>query len=120
MTVVTKILRLTPGKTLFFQRTRKRNIEIFLDVDWESSIIDWRSTFGYCSFIWGEIGRNSVEAELCAMAQGICEGIWLNKLLKELRVPLKYPIVLYCDNQAAISIAQNPIHHDRTKHVKID
>ncbi|RVW33868.1 Retrovirus-related Pol polyprotein from transposon TNT 1-94 [Vitis vinifera] len=53
-------------------------------------------------------------------AQGICEGIWLNRLLEELRVPLMHPMVLYCDNQAAISIAKNPVHHDRTKHVEID
>jgi len=26
----------------------------------------------------------------------------------------------YCDNKAVISIAQNPVQHDRTKHVEID
>ncbi|RVW61892.1 Retrovirus-related Pol polyprotein from transposon TNT 1-94 [Vitis vinifera] len=66
------------------------------------------------------VARSSAEAEFRAMAQGICEGIWLNRLLEELRVPLKHPMVLYCDNQAAISIAKNPVHHDRTKHVEID
>lgn len=30
------------------------------------------------------------------------------------------PMKLYCDNQAAIGIAHNPIHHDRTKHVEVD
>ncbi|RVW64572.1 Retrovirus-related Pol polyprotein from transposon TNT 1-94 [Vitis vinifera] len=86
---------------------------------------------GYCSFVWGNlvtwrskkqsvVARSSAEAEFRAMAQGICEGIWLNRLLEELRVPLKHPMVLYCDNQAAISIAKNPVHHDRTKHVEID
>lgn len=26
----------------------------------------------------------------------------------------------YCDNKATISIAHNPVHHDRTKHVEVD
>ena len=27
---------------------------------------------------------------------------------------------VFCDNVATISIAKNPIHHDKTKHVEID
>jgi len=27
---------------------------------------------------------------------------------------------LYCDNKAAIEISQNPIQHDKTKHIEID
>ena len=30
------------------------------------------------------------------------------------------PLMLYCDNKAILSIAQNPMQHDRTKHVEID
>ena len=66
------------------------------------------------------VACSSAEAEFCAIAQGICEGIWLNRLLQELRVPLEYPMVLYYNNQTATSIAKNPIHHDHTKHVEID
>ncbi|KAL6315942.1 hypothetical protein AAG906_013776 [Vitis piasezkii] len=108
MTVVIRILRylkMTPGKGLFFQRTTKKEIEIFSDADWAGSVTDRRSTSGYCSFVWGNLVT------------------WRSKKqssLEELRVPLKHPMVLYCDNQAAISIAKNPVHHDRTKHVEID
>jgi len=27
---------------------------------------------------------------------------------------------LYCDNKCAISIAHNPVQHDRTKHIEVD
>ena len=27
---------------------------------------------------------------------------------------------LYCDNKSTISIAHNPVQHDRTKHIEID
>lgn len=54
------------------------------------------------------------------MANGVCEMLWLKRILEELRIPVNMPMKLYCDNKAAISIAQNPVQHDRTKHVEID
>ena len=54
------------------------------------------------------------------MANGVCELLWLQRILVELRMPMKTPMKLYCDNKAAISIAHNPVQHDRTKHVEID
>uniref|UniRef100_A0A2N9EW46 Integrase catalytic domain-containing protein n=1 Tax=Fagus sylvatica TaxID=28930 RepID=A0A2N9EW46_FAGSY len=60
------------------------------------------------------------EAEFRAMAYGICEMLWLKAMMKELGVHSKDPMKLYCDNKAAISIAHNPVQHDRTKHVEVD
>ena len=54
------------------------------------------------------------------MAQGICEILWLNRILEELKKPVECPLRVYCDNKAAISIAHNPVQHDRTKHIEID
>ena len=54
------------------------------------------------------------------MAHSICEGMWLQRLLGELKIPAEKTMEMSCDNQAAISIAKNPVHHDRTKHVEID
>ena len=41
-------------------------------------------------------------------------------LLAELRLYRCKPLMLYCDNKAAIDIANNPVQHDRTKHIEID
>ena len=30
------------------------------------------------------------------------------------------PIKLYCDNKSSISIAHNPVQHNKTKHIEID
>jgi hypothetical protein len=66
------------------------------------------------------VARSSAEAEFRAMAHGVCEILWLKILLKELGFDSKDSVRLYCDNKAAISIAYNPVQHDRTKHVEID
>lgn len=54
------------------------------------------------------------------MANGVCEMLWVERILKELKMPINAPTKLYCDNKAAINIAKNPVQHDHTKHVEID
>ena len=46
--------------------------------------------------------------------------MWLQRLLRELKVETKDTVRMFSDSQAAISIAKNPVHHDRTKHIEID
>ncbi|GJV08471.1 uncharacterized mitochondrial protein-like protein [Tanacetum coccineum] len=55
-----------------------------------------------------------------AMTSIVSEIIWVRWLLSELHVhnPLATP--LFCDNQAARHIANNPVFHERTKHVEMD
>ncbi|KAL6335916.1 hypothetical protein AAG906_003541 [Vitis piasezkii] len=67
-----------------------------------------------------KVARSNAETKFRGMAHGICEGIWPKRLLSELLISIEGPMNLLCDNQAAISITKNPVHHDQTKHVKID
>ena len=48
------------------------------------------------------------------------ELVWLRRLLLELDVPCDDSIPLFGDKTSAISIATNPIHHERTKHIEVD
>lgn len=54
------------------------------------------------------------------MASTVSEILWLRWLLKELGITLTAPTPLFCDNQAARHIANNPVFHERTKHVEMD
>lgn len=45
---------------------------------------------------------------------------WLVRVLADLSVPPFLPITVNSDSEAAISIAKNPVFHERTKHVKVD
>ena len=65
------------------------------------------------------VARSSVEVKFHEMASGICELLWLQKIMMELRLPFETPMKLYCDNKATINIANNPMQHYRTKHIEI-
>ena len=54
------------------------------------------------------------------MACACYELIWLRFLLKDLNISLDGPSVVFCDDQAALHIAANPVFHERTRHIELD
>jgi len=54
------------------------------------------------------------------MSACVSEVEWFTGLLHDLQVDVPFPITLYCDNKAAQQIADNPVFHERTKHLKLD
>ncbi|KAH9649138.1 hypothetical protein KPL70_025878 [Citrus sinensis] len=128
---ILRYLKGTPGKGLMFRKRDNLQIEVFTDADWAGSSTDRRSTSGYCTFIGGNlvtrrskkqnvVARSSAEAEFGSLSHGICEAIWIKRLFEDLKIPVSLPMKIYCDNKAAISIAHNPVLHDRTKHIEVD
>ena len=125
---ILKYLKGISGKGLFLKKNEVRSVEAFTDADQAGSVDDRRSTSGYCTLVWGNlvtwrskkqtvVTQSSAKAEFRAVAQGICELLQLKMLCEELKVKKSQPMKLYCDN---ISISNNPVHHDRTKHVKVE
>jgi len=66
------------------------------------------------------ISRSSSEAEYRSITTTIYEIILLLQLLSNIYVPHLDPISLYCDNQVTRYVANNPVYHERTKHIKVD
>lgn len=49
------------------------------------------------------------------MAVVISELVWISHLLQNLQISVLQPAVVYCDNQSAIAIANNPTFHDNVR-----
>lgn len=54
------------------------------------------------------------------MEAALCELKWLKGLLRVFGFSHDQPMRLFCDSQAVIHIAANPVFHERTKHEEND
>nr|GEY72061.1 ribonuclease H-like domain-containing protein [Tanacetum cinerariifolium] len=103
----------------------------YTDADWAGCPYSRMSTLGYCVFLgdnllsWSAkrqhtLSRSSAEAEYHGVANVVAETAWLRNLLRELHYSLSTPTLVYCDNVSAVYMSDNPVQHQRIKHVKID
>ena len=63
---------------------------------------------------------SSCEEEYRAAKEGTKEAVWLWHVLIELGLAPKLSTVFKCDNQGAIQLAYNLIHHSKTNHLDLD
>jgi hypothetical protein len=54
-----------------------------------------------------------------AASQASCKAIWLSKLLVGLFGQELSPTVIHCDDHSCIKLSENPVFHDRSKHIEI-
>lgn len=134
MEAVTRILRYlkgSPGGGIQFKKHGHLKISEYTDADWAGNVTDKKSMAGYFTFVGGNlvtwrskkqnvVALSSAESEFQGMSKGLCELLWLRKLMTELGYEPKEEMHLLCDNKAAIDISHNPVQHDRTKHVEVD
>jgi hypothetical protein len=102
----------------------------YTDSDWAGCAVDMKSTSGCCFGLGSavvswfnrkqkSVALSSAEAEYMAASQANCEAIWLRKLLVGLFGHELRPTVIHCDNQSCIKFFENPVFHERSKHIEI-
>ena len=109
----------------------QRSIDGWCDADWASSH-DRKSISGYCFYLFNKspliswksrkqptVALSTCEAEYMALVSAIQEGIYLISLINEIQQTNLQFFSLRCDNTSAIALGNNPVQHQRTKHIDI-
>ncbi|KAJ1689062.1 hypothetical protein LUZ63_013217 [Rhynchospora breviuscula] len=128
---VVRYLKKNPGQGIVLQSKNDLQLYGYYDSDWASCPITRRSLTCYFVLLGGSpiswktkkqptVSRSLAEAEYRSMASLTCELTWLKSVLHFLGVTHEQPMQLFCDSQAAIHIAANPVFHERTKHIEVD
>jgi hypothetical protein len=131
MKLILRYLRGTSDYGLLLCRSRSTDLAVYTEADWAGCPDTCRSTSIYAVFLgdnlvsWSAkqqtvVSCSSAEAEYRAVANGVAKATWLRQLLLELQAPPSQCTLIYCDNISVVYLSNNPIQHQRTKHVEID
>jgi hypothetical protein len=106
------------------------HLEVYTDADWASACSDRKSVNAALTYMNGMlitwlcntqslVALSTMESEFVSAAREIQETMGCYHLVKELEQPIKFPIQLRMDNQAAIASITNKASSSKTKHVDI-
>ena len=133
--VVKRVLRYIAGTLSYgcrYQRKKKGETSLigYSDSDLAGCIDTRKSTTGVLFFLGNNIvtwqsqkqkvvALSSCEAEYIAATTAACQGIWLARLIAELKGEEAGVVKLKIDNQSAIALSKNPVFHNRSKHIDV-
>jgi hypothetical protein len=133
-TAVKHLLRYLKGtidlKLTYAPGATNQALEVWADADHGGDLDNGRSTSGYIiklgggAISWASklqpvVALSTTEAEYVAAVLAGTEAIWMRQLFGELNEDPGGPTTLNMDNQSALSVARNPEHHGRMKHLDL-
>lgn len=124
-------LKGSPGQGILLRAKCDMQLRVYCDADCASCPLSRRSLTAFVVFLgqspvaWkttkqDTVSHSSAESEYRAMSAATREIKWHLQFFQEIGHPLTKPVHMYCDSQAAIHIAANPVFHERTKHIEKD
>ncbi|KAF8651088.1 hypothetical protein AX14_008508 [Amanita brunnescens Koide BX004] len=102
----------------------------YSDSDWANRPDFRRSVGGYAfslgsgSISWSarkqrNVTTSSCEAKYVAAFKAAKEAVWIRQLLRAIGFPQNEPTTIYCDNNAARILSEDPLLHAQVKHMDI-
>ena len=65
------------------------------------------------------VSFSMTEEEYIEGCSACCEAIWLRKLMSGIFDMELDTTIIFCDNQSCIKMTENPVFHDKLKHIEI-
>jgi len=124
-----KYLNGTTNVGLWYPNEDTLNLKGYSDSDFAGCKMDGKSTSGTYHLLraslisWNNkkhacVALSTVEPKYI-VAESYCAQIsWLKQQINEYGLKVT-KVPLFCDNTSAINLTKNPVHHSRTKHMKI-
>ncbi|KAI3503879.1 hypothetical protein L1887_32343 [Cichorium endivia] len=132
MKAVKRILRYLKGKPklgLWYPNDSDLDLVAYTDSDYGGCKSNRKSTTGGCQFLGGRIvswqckkqscvSTSTCEAEYIAAGSCCSQVLWIQQQMRDYGLNFfRTPIMI--DNNATISITNNPVKHSKTKHIDI-
>jgi hypothetical protein len=73
----------------------------------------------WCSRKQTSVVLSIAEEEYIALSVAICKAVWLHKILADLFGHVLDSTVIHCDNQSCVKLSENPMFHEKLKHIEI-
>ena len=116
---------------LTFKKIGKLDLIVYTNFDIVGSLIDHRSTIGYCTISRGNlitsrskkqrvVSKLITEAEFWALSSDIDEMLWTRDIFKDLNISYEELMKVRCHNKPAINIAHEPVYRDKINRANID
>ncbi|KAE8180022.1 hypothetical protein CF336_g9439, partial [Tilletia laevis] len=120
-------LRKTSDLKLTYKPSSDIVLEGYADADHGGDRVDMKSTTGWVFLVYGcavswksQLQKtpawSTTEAEYMALFEAAREALWIRNFLGELGMQQKAATPLYCDNEAATTIANKPAAFGKSKH----
>jgi hypothetical protein len=132
LAAVKRIIRYVAGTLNLgcrYSKNSKWKLVGYCDSDMAGDIDTSKSTTGVAYFLgkslisWHSqkqkvVALSTCEAEYIAASVAACQGIWLSRLLGDLRSTAVEGVELKVDNQSALALMKNLVFHGRSKHIR--
>ena len=127
---IMRYLKGTEDYGLWYKFGGNLDLKVFIDADWAGNIDDRKNTSGGAFFLgkrlvsWTSKKQNctsqsTAEVEYVAAVVNCSNIVWFKQILEGMKMEIKEPVVMFCDNTSAINICKNPVMHSKTKHIAI-